>query len=37
MLDENGLLEEIDIKDLSKTQRINLLKVCVPYLGGFGF
>jgi hypothetical protein len=28
----NGLLEEIDIKDLSKTQRINLLKVCVPYL-----
>jgi len=28
----NGIIEEIDIKELSKTQKINLLKACLPYL-----
>ena len=28
----NGVIEDIDIKELSVTQRINLLKACLPYL-----
>ena len=28
----NGVIDDIDIKELSVTQRINLLKACLPYL-----